>query len=713
MKTGAGDVGLRAPVVAWADDLSGAANMLAPFTEKGFRTALVTLESGGVAERFAEATRVNYQGRVAVCFDANVREGGAELLPWLPRPVMLKIDSLGRGEIARLVQEAARRFPYDAIVLAPAWPSQERCLRNGIGVGGTDWNEILEEIRLAVHPVPVRLANESTDFELEALVKAASDGVLWVGSQGIAQALAAGAQSREPSLRHRPDFTRGERGTLVVVGSREPLAVAQAKFLKDAGWADLSLESPVSQEEADRAIRELSAGRGVIGSIGGESPSEWEKVFESQRETIAALWNAAGGIVATGGATGSQLLRLQGESILWDVSEDARGVARSRLPDGRVFATQPGSVGTESDFLEVISAQKTSRTEREKRMTMPALRRVREQQVTVPTIVVTMGDPAGIGPEIIAKAFSSWTAEKNARLLVAGDVATMREAVRVCGLDLEVTAVASCEEELPGNTIPVVQTGPAVDQIAKGRLSAEAGEAAYQYIAQAVELAMSGAAQAICTAPINKAALQLAGRDYAGHTELLAELTGGSEVSMMLTAKGLRVIHVTTHVGLIDAIARIEPGLVERTIRRGDLALRRAGISVPRIGVLAINPHAGENGMFGRGEEAEKITPAVEACAAAGIDCVGPLPADTAFFRAMRGDFDLLVAMYHDQGHGPVKAVGLDDGVNITVGLPVIRTSVDHGTAFDIAGTGLASEQSFLTAIDAAVELAGAPEPVA
>lgn len=684
--------------------------MLAPFTEEGFRTAVVTLEGGGAAERFAEVARVNRQDPTAVCFDTNVREGGAELLPWLPRPAMLKIDSLGRGEIASFVREAARRFSYDAIVLAPAWPREERCLRDGIGAGGTDWNAILEDIRLAAHPVPVRLANESTDCELGALVKSEPDGVLLVGSQGIARALAACTQRGESSTRYRPDPAGSDRGIFVVVGSRERLAVAQARALREAGWADLSLERPVSQEESDRLIRELLAGRGVVGSIGADSPSEWEDVFELQRETIGALWDAAGGIVATGGATGAQILRMQGENVLWDVSEDARGVARSRLPDGRTFATQPGSVGTDTDFLEVFSTQMSSCSEREKRMTMAAQRRVQEEENVVPTIVVTMGDPAGIGPEIIAKAFSSWTAENTARLLVAGDVATMREAVRICGLDLEVVSVTSGVGELPGNTIPVVQTGPAVDQIAKGRLSAEAGEAAFRYIARAVELAMSGDAQAICTAPINKAALQLAGRDYAGHTELLAELTGGSEVSMMLTAKGLRVIHVTTHIGLIDAIAKIEPGLVERTIRRGDLALRRAGIPVPRIGVLAINPHAGENGMFGRGEEAEKITPAVDACVADGIACVGPLPADTAFFRAMRGDFDLLVAMYHDQGHGPVKAVGLDDGVNITVGLPVIRTSVDHGTAFDIAGTGLASEQSFLTAIDAAVELAGTPE---
>ena len=175
---------------------------------------------------------------------------------------------------------------------------------------------------------------------------------------------------------------------------------------------------------------------------------------------------------------------------------------------------------------------------------------------------------------------------------------------------------------------------------------------------------------------------------------------------MMLVAPKLRVIHVTTHMGLLDAIDRIEPGLVERTITRGHDTLVRAGIPQPRIGVCAINPHAGENGLFGRGEEAQKITPAITACLAKGWQIEGPLPADTLFFRAGRGDFDLVVAMYHDQGHGPIKVLGIEAGVNVTVGLPVIRTSVDHGTAFDIAGQGVADERSMLEALRQAIELA-------
>lgn len=190
---------------------------------------------------------------------------------------------------------------------------------------------------------------------------------------------------------------------------------------------------------------------------------------------------------------------------------------------------------------------------------------------------------------------------------------------------------------------------------------------------------------------------------------MLAALTGTTEVSMMLTAPRLRVVHVTTHIGLIDAIARIDAGLVERTVRRGWEALRRAGLEHPRIGVCAINPHAGEGGLFGHGEEEEKIIPAIQALRADDIDAVGPLPADTAFYLAGRGDYDLVVAMYHDQGHAPIKVLGIEDGVNITVGLPVIRTSVDHGTAFDIAGTGVVKVDSMLEAMRQAASLAARP----
>ena len=309
----------------------------------------------------------------------------------------------------------------------------------------------------------------------------------------------------------------------------------------------------------------------------------------------------------------------------------------------------------------------------------------------LPRIAITMGDPSGIGPEIVIKSLAHSEVWEFCKPVVIGDAGRLRAAARTKG-----AAEVEC---IDLKNVP--------HDLAWGTMSAAAGEAACQYINLATELAMRGEVDAICTAPINKEALQAAGHMYPGHTELLAELTGTPEVSMMLTAPNLRVIHVTTHIGLLDAIERIEPGLVARTIERGDGVLRRAGIARRKIGVCGINPHAGENGLFGRGEEETKIAPAIAACRAKEIDVEGPLPADTLFYRAARGDFDMVVAMYHDQGHGPVKVLGLESGVNITVGLPVIRTSVDHGTAFDIAGTGKADERSMFEALREASELAG------
>jgi 4-hydroxythreonine-4-phosphate dehydrogenase len=325
---------------------------------------------------------------------------------------------------------------------------------------------------------------------------------------------------------------------------------------------------------------------------------------------------------------------------------------------------------------------------------------------TKPVIGITMGDAAGIGPEIIVKALARQELADLCRVVVIGDRARLLAAARICGLELDLRTVASPLDAADDGGAYVIDVGGVPADLPFGQLSAAAGEAAYRYIERAAELAMADSIDAICTAPLNKEALHAAGHNYPGHTELLAALTGVPEVSMLLCSDRLKVIHVTTHVGLIDAVELIDDGLVHRTITRGHNTMVDAGVPKPRIAVCGINPHAGENGLFGRGEEAVKIVPAVKAAVSAGIDAQGPLPADTAFFRAGRGDFDLVVAMYHDQGHGPVKMLGLDVGVNITVGLPVVRTSVDHGTAFDIAGTGRADEASMLEALRQAVTLA-------
>ena len=326
---------------------------------------------------------------------------------------------------------------------------------------------------------------------------------------------------------------------------------------------------------------------------------------------------------------------------------------------------------------------------------------------TLPVIGITMGDAAGVGPEIIVKSFANDSLYSLAKAVVIGDARRLEQANQLLGTNVRVRAIQDVgDAAFERGVIDCIDLQLIPEDLPFGKLSPVAGDAAFRFIERAVELAKARQIDAICTAPLNKEALHAGGHKFPGHTEMLAHLTGVEEVSMMLVAPNLRVIHVTTHIGLLDAIRKIEPGLVERTIQRGYDTLRKANIANPRIAVCGINPHAGENGLFGYGEEEEKIIPAVQKLRDKGMDIEGPLPADTLFFRAGRGDFDLVVAMYHDQGHGPVKVLGLEAGVNITVGLDVIRTSVDHGTAFDIAGKGIADERSLLEALRQGAELA-------
>ena len=326
-----------------------------------------------------------------------------------------------------------------------------------------------------------------------------------------------------------------------------------------------------------------------------------------------------------------------------------------------------------------------------------------------PVVGITMGDAAGVGPEIILKSLANPEIYELCNPLVIGDSKILERAKSFVDSSLEIDSVSEGELDQATyqfGTINCLDLNLLSADLPVGQVSPEAGHAAFEFLRTAIELAKAEKIDAICTAPLNKEALQKGGHKYPGHTEILADLTGTKDFSMMLSAPKLKVIHVTTHVGIIDAVKMINPERVYHVIKLAHETLEKAGISAPKIAVCGINPHAGENGLFGYGEEEEKVIPGVEKAQNEGINAVGPLPADTLFFRAVRGDFDIVVAMYHDQGHGPIKVLGLDAGVNITVGLPIIRTSVDHGTAFDIAGTGKADEKSLIEAIRQAVELA-------
>jgi len=326
-----------------------------------------------------------------------------------------------------------------------------------------------------------------------------------------------------------------------------------------------------------------------------------------------------------------------------------------------------------------------------------------------PVIGITMGDAAGVGPEIIVKALAHQETYDLCKPVVIGDSSILERAINILGYSFKVNIVKAVPEaKFQHGVIDIVDLDLLESNLEFGKVSAQSGAAAFKFLEKAVQLAKDKEIAAICTAPLNKEAMHLGGYKYPGHTEILADLTDTKDYSMMLSSPKLKVIHLTTHVGLRKAIDLIDPERTYKVIQLADETLRNAGMPNPRIAVCGINPHAGENGLFGMGEEEEKLQPAIEKAAAEGVDVTGPYPADTLFFRAVRGDFDIVVACYHDQGHVPIKVLGLEEGVNITVGLNggIIRTSVDHGTAFDIAGKGIADERSMLAALTSAAELA-------
>lgn len=335
-----------------------------------------------------------------------------------------------------------------------------------------------------------------------------------------------------------------------------------------------------------------------------------------------------------------------------------------------------------------------------------------------PLIGISVGDPAGIGPEITAKALSLAEVYEICRPLVVGEMEIMKGAVQFSGLDLRMNPLSS-----PGEGIYRFGTMDIFDlknidarKVKHKTVSADCGRASFQYVRKVIELALAKEIDATVTGPINKEAINLAGFHYSGHTEIYADFTRTKDYAMMLIHGHFRVIHVSTHLSLREACNRVRRDRIYRVIQLGYDTLRRLGIDNPRIGVAGLNPHAGEGGLFGR-EEIEEIDPAVKQAQKDGLKVEGPLPPDTVFSKMQGGQFDLVVVMYHDQGHIPTKLLGFQydektktwgsiSGVNITCGLPIVRVSVDHGTAFGKAGEGRANPESLVEAIKIAAQLA-------
>ncbi len=313
---------------------------------------------------------------------------------------------------------------------------------------------------------------------------------------------------------------------------------------------------------------------------------------------------------------------------------------------------------------------------------------------SLPRIAISIGDPAGVGAEIALKALSDPATANLAHWLLIGDQAALAAAARLSRIPLH---------SLPCELVPM-HALPADHALAFGQLRAEYGLAAVEYVRRATELCLQGKAGAMVTAPLNKEAVTLSGRSFSGHTEYIAELTGATESRMLLVSDKLATVHVSTHIPLEQA-CRLNTHRILRTIQLGDEALRLMRQQPPRIAVCGLNPHAGEHGLFGT-QDAEFIAPAIAQASQMGISCSGPHSPDTIFIRALRGEFDLIVAMYHDQGHIPMKLIDFEATVNVSLGIPILRTSVDHGTAFDIAGRNQADPTNMKAAMRLAARMA-------
>ncbi len=321
-----------------------------------------------------------------------------------------------------------------------------------------------------------------------------------------------------------------------------------------------------------------------------------------------------------------------------------------------------------------------------------------------PIIGITIGDPSGAGPEICLKALRNEELLKSCSPVLFGDEAVIKRVMPIVGCETKLNIINDVEGYKDGY-VNLISMNSITGDYEFGKVQAKCGRAGFEYIKAAIGSAMSSEIDAVVTGPINKEALNNAGIHYSGHTEIFADLTGAKEYAMLLTGGPLKVIHVTTHVSMRDACNKIKKERVHTVIKLADKAMRDLGIENPKVAVAGLNPHSGENGLFGD-EEIEEINPAIEKAKNEGIDVSGPVPPDTVFLHCKNGKYHVVVAMYHDQGHIPLKLLDFMGGVNVTVGLPIIRTSVDHGTVFGKAGKGTADESSMIKAIEMAAQFA-------
>ena len=729
-----------------ADDFTGSCDTGLQFAAAGYRTYVgFDLDPTSLAE--AKVGVLDTETRN--CTAAEARRRLQSLTPSLSAVRTAtwykKVDSTVRGPIAAEIVTLMEILGAKLCLLAPAYPSSGRItvgghqLLNGVPVHRTE---------MATDPgAPIRQSYLSALFADEkvevrrvdlGVVEAGSEAIvaavsqmsgakrmvvvldaagpadlreiaragtcmpcmpLMCGSAGLAAGLLSTLSGGDPAAMTIPANTAP---FLVVAGSTRELTTKQ--LLR--GERDLGVERIQLPRNSGRNASVLAAyagGKDVILALQADLPAEQMSTSIEQLAAAALRLCEHGrpsGILVTGGWTAVTLMRAfkaSGVEVLGKV-EDCVPLCRLR---GGPFAgthliTKAGALGSERIVSRAATLVRPS-----------AGPSATADDPKLPILAITMGDPGGVGAEVIVKALSAGGVYSWCRPLVLGHPEILRENLKYASTAVEIVEIdvpeaaqyrRGCIDVL--NPIDLDLT-----KIAPGQVSAEAGKGAVEWVKAGVDLAMARRIDGIVTAPLNKEAMNRAGYPFAGHTELLGERTQTRDYRMLLAADKLKVVHVTVHVALSKVPECLSIERVFQTIRLGGEALVDMGCPKPRIAVSGLNPHAGEHGLFGD-EDALAIAPAVEQAVAGGWDVSGPLPGDTLFHRAHRGEFDLAVAMYHDQGHIPIKLVAFADAVNVTLGLPIIRTSVDHGTAFDIVGQGIADPQNMVEAIRTAAKLA-------
>lgn len=746
-----------------ADDFTGACDTGLQFAQHGLHTVacetdrLVDLDLSSVDVLVCDtetrnATRSEAKGYVTEACGL-IRH---EKLPIIYK----KIDSALRGHLAVEIHSVMTELDFDLGLLAPAFPAAGRVtvggyhLVHGVPVDRTDiGHDAGAPVRgsylphlldgqpdLSIRLLPLEdvaqgvdhicaiieshrdtrrvliVADAASEEDLAVVAEAAArvnPTPLLCGSAGLAGHVPAafGLAGKLQPTRSCGPSGRESGPSLVIVGTHETVTRDQVTHLRrEKGSREWEVHTDHSAFAWERphipsVVRELGdhleEGRSAILSLVGlhsgleksDAAQAMAVLGEMGRRTLARCRPA--GLILSGGWTAVETLRAIeaqavriGEAI--DVGTPVCHVIGG-LYDGLSVVTKGGALGQTDTLTKAVSYFENGPID-------PS---------DLPILGITMGDVCGVGPEVIAKAFVRDDLYQLCRPLVIGDAYALEDACRTVGANLEIRAIDAPEEATfePG-TVDVMNPltlDPASWE--KGQVRADAGRAAAEWVIEAVNLAVADRIDGIVTAPLNKEAMNLAGYVYPGHTELLAERAGGHDVRLMLASERMSVAHVTGHVALHEVPERLTQKRVYDTIVMIRDALVKMGKPSPKLAVTGLNPHAGENGLFGEEDELI-IRPAVEQGREMGWEIDGPLPADTTYFKAYDGQYDGVVAMYHDQGHAPMKLVAFDTAVNVTLGLPIVRTSVDHGTAFDIAGTGTAKEGNLIHAVRVGARLA-------